>query len=218
MTEFLELPYLQAHGEERRESHRDALAEALLSDPLVAPQLDRLQGHLRARGQDPAFRAWMADTLATYGSSRTAAADLTNALIAAAGGGLAFHHFTPGALSLGPLLAQALAAKLAAGAFPLGAGLGGLFYGAFPAGAPLLMTAGVTGGLLGVAAILASVSGVVTDPIQRRLGLHQRRLRRLVDALEAELLEGGGKRFTVRDHYAARLMDLLDLARTLRAG
>lgn len=219
MTEFLELPYKQEPGGgDARESHGDALAEVLLGDARVAPHLERLAGHLRARGEDPAFRQWMTETLATYGNTRTAAADLTNALIATAGGGLAFHHFTPGAFSLGPLLAQALATKLAAGSFPLGAGIGSLFYGAFPAGGSLWLTAGVTGGLIGLAAILASVSGVVTDPIQRRLGLHQRRLRRLVDALEHELLEGGGHRFSVRDHYAARLLDLLDLARTLRSG
>ncbi len=218
MTEFLALPYAQEHGGQRRLSHRDALAETLLADPLVMPQLDSLAHHLAARQDDPAFRHWLSETLASYGSSRTAAADLANALLATSAGALAFQQFTPGALSLGPLLAQAIASKLAAGAFPLGAGIGGLFYGAFPAGAPLLLTVGVTGGLIGLAAILASISGVVTDPLQRRLGLHQRRLRRLIDALERELLEGSNQRFAVRDHYAARLLDVMDLARVLKSG
>ena len=90
-----------------------------------------------------------------------------------------------------------------------GAGVGGLWYGLFPAAAPAAVTAGVTGGVLLGGALLAAFSGVATDPLQRRFGLHQRRLRRLIDGLERALLEQTG-RFTVRDHYVARVLDLLD--------
>lgn len=214
MTELLQLPYSQ--GE--RVSHRDALAEVMLADPRVAGTLNSLARHLAERSQDPAFRAWMSDTLSAYTGSRVAAADLTNALLATATGALTFHQLTPGAMSLGPLLAQALSAKLAIGTFPLGAGLGSLFFGAFPATAPAMFTAGVTAGLVGLGALLATFSGVLTDPLQRRLGLHQRRLLRLIDALEHELIEEKSGRFQVRDHYAARLLDLLDLAATLKRG
>jgi hypothetical protein len=217
MTGFLELPYAQPQADRGlRTSHRDALAEALLADAAVLPLLQGLERRLAERGQDPDFRAWLTATLATYTGSRVAAADLTNALLAATAGGLAFHHLTPGALTLGPLLAQALATKLAAGTFPLGAGIGGLFFGAFPTAAPLVLTATVTGGLLGLAALLATFSGLLTDPVQQRLGLHRRRLVRLVDALERELLEGEGKTFAVRDHYVARLFDFIDLLRALQ--
>jgi hypothetical protein len=51
----------------------------------------------------------------------------------------------------------------------------------------------------------------VTDPVQRRLGLHQRRLERLLDALEAGVRGSGPGRFQVRDHYVARLLDLFDV-------
>jgi hypothetical protein len=216
MTAFLELPYAQMQPEGLRVSHRDALAEALIAEAQVTPLLQGLHRQLIDRGRDPDFRAWMTQTLATYTGSRVAAADLTNALLAASAGGLAFQQLTPGALSLGPLLSQAIAAKLAAGTFPLGAGLGGLFFGAFPTAAPLMLTATVTGGLLGLAALLATFSGLLTDPLQQRLGLHRRRLLRLVDALERELLEGEGRSFAVRDHYVARLLDLVDLLRALQ--
>lgn len=212
MTELLELPY----GQAERISHRDALADALLGDPRVTAALNDLGRSLAARRDDPAFQAWMTDTLTSYTGSRVAAADLTNALLATTAGALAFHQFTPGALTLGPLLTKALAAKLAS--FPLGAGLGSLFYGAFPVAGPAIATAGVTVGLLGLGALLATFSGVLTDPLQARLGLHQRRLLRLIDALEKQLLTGGGERYQLRDHYAARLLDLLDLARVLQKG
>lgn len=217
MTQFLELPYAQPQPEGLRVSHRDALAEALLAEAQVTPLLQGLHRTLVERGRDPDFRAWMTQTLAAYTGSRVAAADLTNALLAATAGGLAFHQLTPGALTLGPLLSQAIAAKIAAGSFPLGAGLGGLFFGAFEtAAAPLVLTATVTGGLLGLAALLATFSGLLTDPLQQRLGLHRRRLVRMVDALERELLEGEARAFAVRDHYLARLLDLVDLLRALQ--
>ena len=217
MTRFLELPYAQGEpGGSRRISHKDALADALLADQAVLPLLEALGRRLAERGREPDFRAWLTATLATYTGSRVAAADLTNAMLAASAGGLVFHKLTPGAFTLGPLLAQALATKLAAGTFPLGAGLGGLFFGAFPTAAPIVLTATVTGGLLGLAALVATFSGLLTDPLQQRLGLHRRRLLKLIDALERELLQGDGKSFAVRDHYVARLFDLLDVVRALQ--
>lgn len=212
MTSLLELPYAQG----LRSSHRDALADVMLADPRAAAALKGLGETLARRHADPAFRSWMTDALSSYTGSRVAAADITNALIATTTGALLFQQFTPGALTLGPLLTKALAAKLAT--FPLGAGLGSLFYGAFPVAAPFLATAGVTAGLLGLGALLATFSGVLTDPLQAKLGLHQRRLGKLVDALERQLLTGGDRPFQLRDHYAARLLDLVDLARALQRG
>ena len=58
-------------------------------------------------------------------------------------------------------------------------------------------------------AALTAFAGVVADPLQRALGLHQRRLDRLIDSLEASL-RGKDARFSVRDHYAARILDFVD--------
>jgi len=52
--------------------------------------------------------------------------------------------------------------------------------------------------------------------VQRQLGLHQRRLHRLIDSLDKELTGRGDSRFTVRDHYVARVLDLLDILRAAR--
>ena len=113
-------------------------------------------------------------------------------------------------MSLGPAAAQMLVQHAAIAGFPLGSGVGALWYGAFPAAAPAALSIGLTGGLLAAGAVVGAFSGVVTDPIQRRLGLHQRRLRRLIDCLEAELTGRGESRFTVRDHYVARTLDVIE--------
>jgi hypothetical protein len=59
--------------------------------------------------------------------------------------------------------------------------------------------------------VLSAFAGIITDPLQRRVGLHQRRLERFVDALERQWVDGSGETYVVRDHYAARLFDFLDL-------
>ncbi len=202
-TELLELPIQQ--GE--RVSDRDALAAEILRDPRIA-----------AGGEDApqspadreAFRAWLAGAASTYEGTRVSAADLTTAAVSAGVGALAFKKLTPGMLSLGPATAQVLVQHAAIAGFPLGTGAGALWYGAFPAAAPAALSIGLTGGLLAAGAVIGAFSGVVSDPIQRKLGLHQRRLRRLIDCLERELTGQGDSRFTVRDHYVARTLDVIE--------
>lgn len=127
-------------------------------------------------------------------------------------GAVAVKQATPGVMTLGPALAAALAQQAAVASFPLGASAGSLWYGIFPAAASPVLIGGVTGGLLAVSSIAAAFAGILADPVQRKLGLHQRRLHRLIDALErqwnAERQEAG---FVARDPYVARLLDLFDL-------
>ena len=125
-------------------------------------------------------------------------------------GAVAFKQLTPGMMSLGPVAAHAIVQSAAIASFPLGAGAGAVWYGLFPAAAPAALSVGVTGGIMAAAAVFAAFSGVVTDPVQRKLGLHQKRLHRLVDSLERELSGEGESRFAVRDHYVARLLDLFE--------
>ena len=202
-TELLELPIKQ--GE--RVSERDALADEILRDPRIAlGSGDALQ----SPAEQEAFRAWLAGAVSTYEGTRVSAADLTTATVSAGVGALAFKKLTPGMLSLGPATAQMLVQHAAIAGFPLGSGAGALWYGVFPTAAPAALSIGLTGGLLAAGAVIAAFSGVVTDPIQRGLGLHQRRLRRLIDCLERELTGQGDSRFTVRDHYVARTLDVIE--------
>ncbi|MDE0717359.1 MAG: hypothetical protein OXH64_05405, partial [Rhodospirillaceae bacterium] len=73
-----------------------------------------------------------------------------------------------------------------------------------------LLYAGVFAGMLVPLAMLTAFAGVVADPVQRTLGLHERRLNRLLDVFEANLTGESDAGFGARDHYVARLMDLLD--------
>ena len=97
---------------------------------------------------------------------------------------------------------------------PLGSWLGGLWYGVFPAMPSLLATIGAMAGLALAFSVLSAFAGVVADPVQRRIGRHRRLLERLVAALGHSLHGGDPGRFAVRDHWIARLLDVVDLLRT----
>ena len=205
-AKFLELPYAPPG---RPAAEKDALAEEIARDPAVERTLDTLAGIAGA----PRFQAWARETAGRYGQARVAVADLATSLVSAGIGAAAFKQWTPGALSLGPVAAQALAQQAAVASFPLGAAAGGLWYGLFPAAAPGAVTVGLTGGLVLVPAMLSAFAGVVTDPIQAALGVHRRRLERLLTALENQLLGEDETRLGLSEPYVARILDLVDLVR-----
>ncbi len=207
---YTELLVLPRHETERR-AQRDALAEEILADPRIAEPLAAGLAAVGRGAADPATRRRLELALGAYAGSRSAAADIANTLVSLGTGALAMQQLTPGAFSLGPAVAAVLAQQIAIAGFPLGVGLGGIWYGIFPAAPSVALVAGMTAGIMAFAAGLAAFSGVVTDPLQRRLGLHQRRLVRLIGTLERNFLGDGEHRYVVRDHYATRLIDLFDL-------
>jgi hypothetical protein len=162
-------------------------------------------------GSDPEFRCGFAAAVESYLGSRTATAEIATGVAAAGLGALAIKQATPGLVTLSSALASAIAQQAAIAAFPLGAGLGGLWYGLFPAAVSPGLLAVTTAAVLLAGAILAAFSGILTDPIQRRLGLHRRRLLRLLQALEEMLRGKPGRDPALRDHYVARLVDIFDL-------
>jgi hypothetical protein len=177
-----------------RESRSDALADAILAHPRVASLLGEAAAVVGTRGADPTFRAKLEATLAGYTATRVAASDIATALIALGTGAVALQKVTPGAFAFGPLLATAIAQQAAIASFPLGAAAGGAWYGVFPATASPLLVAGSTAGLIGVAAIASAFAGILSDPVQRWSGLHERRLLALIDSLKRDFLakDGGG--------------------------
>ncbi len=206
-TELLELPISQRG----RTFARDALAETILEDARVQLAASAFLAPIGARGDDPAFRVRLAEAMSSYAATRAAASEITTSLLTLGAGAVAVKQLTPGAVSLGPALAAIVAQQAAIGSFPLGAGLGGIWYGMFPAAPGLALTAGLTGGLMLAAAAVAAFAGIVADPVQRRLGLHERRLRRMLGALERQMGDPAAPAFAVHDHYVARLLDLFDL-------
>jgi hypothetical protein len=207
--DLLELPY----DDGVRRTERDALAEAILADQRLAQALAAIQGRQRQQRGGPEAGARVRDMLETYAGARTAAADLFNNALLASTGAALFQKLTPGTFSLGPVLAGAIAHQAAVAGFPLGAGLGSLWYAWFPAAPSAALLLGTTGGLMLLTAVTAGFAGVISDPVQRALGLHARRLERLIDALGRELQGDSDVAFQVRDHYVARIFDLLDLSR-----
>ena len=110
----------------------------------------------------------------------------------------------------GAISAQ-IAHAVAVNGFFAGAWAGKVYYGIFAASASPLLFAGVFAALTIPVAMLAAFTGVVADPVQRRLGLHRRRLMKMIDALERALLGDGEWRYSPRDHYVARVVDLAAL-------
>jgi len=217
LTDLLELPCEQLDAKPPRRSAHDALAEEILADPAVGPVLLAALAEVGRRAGDDRYRAWLTETMEAYASTRAAAVEMASTLLHAGVGALAFRQWTPGALTLGPLIARMVAERAAGLALPLGTGAR-VWFAAAPAAASPLLAAGITGGLLLIPALAASFAGVVTDPLQVHLGLHQRRLNRLVDALERELSGAGDSRFVIRDQYVARVFDLIEVARAAVPG
>lgn len=218
MTDLLRIPVQDGD----RVATEDALAEAILAHPRVQAILAEAAEVAAARGSDPAFRDRLETALADYTGTRAAAAEITTGLITLGTGALAFQKATPGAIAFGPALAGSLAQGAAISSFPFGATAGGVWYGLFPVQASPFLVAGATAGVLGVAAIATAFAGIVSDPIQSALGLHQRRLRGFVDGLERAFAADDGPGFVAYDLYVARLLDLTDLlvgvTRTFRTG
>jgi hypothetical protein len=210
-ADLLELPYRSGD----RVAAKDALAETILSDPRVVAALTPAIEALGRRGDDPVLRSRLDEALVEYTRTRAAATEITTAMLSLSAGALALRKLTPGAMTLGPTLAAAIVQRAAVMSFPMGGALGSLWYSVFPVAPSAVLVAGLTGGLFAASTVASAFAGVVADPVQRRLGLHQRRLRRMLDALERQMKDPDAPGFVVHDHYVARLLDLFDMAGTL---
>lgn len=209
VTDLLGLP-LNAGAGARDPS---ALARAVLA----APQFREM---IRQRPDPAAAEALgqrIATALADYASTRSAVAEMTTALCTVVVGALVFNVLTPGMISMAPGVADALAWTNAITSFPLGENLGSVWYGVFrPGASPILIGLTVTG-LIMIGSLFAAFAGILADPVQSRLGIHRRRLLRLIDTLEVELTNSGTKPFAAREHIYARALDIWDsLASALR--
>jgi hypothetical protein len=206
-ADLLELPYRDGG----RVTTRDALAETILADPRLAEALAPALETIGASGEDPVLRERLEAAMGEYARGRGAANEMVTALFSLSAGAVALRKLTPGVLSLGAPLAAAMAQRAAVMSFPMGGALGSLWYGLFPVAPSTVLVAGLTGGLFAASAVASAFAGVVSDPVQRRLGLHRMRLNRMLDALERQMENPAATGFVVHDHYLARLLDLLDV-------
>lgn len=197
-VDLLKLPY--SHN--GTHSVSDALADEILADQRLAPVRALLETQwgeaMRARMDQR-----LEEALAVYMSSRFAIAELANMAAATGFGAAVLGQFTPGILTLGPAIAGALSSS------PLAAITGVAATPTLPAAAASVAAA------MAVLALLSSVSGVITDPAQAALGIHHRRLVKFLDALEQSFIADGRIVYEVRDAYAARLLEMIDVAAAL---
>lgn len=142
--------------------------------------------------------------------ARTAIAELSSGLGMALLGALAFKKFTPGAIGGGAVLAGWWVSTQAVDNFWLGDTLGGVWYGWFPPDVSITERLLATGVLVVLLALVASLSGFITDPLQSLLGFHQRRLRRLIEKLRIELKQQLLGNAQTQEQYLARLADVVD--------
>ena len=184
----------------------DALARTLLT----LPGLDALASRTGDAGARAELGRSLARSVRDYAGTRGAVAEATVALATLCAGAILFRTLTPGVLSMAPSVAGALSHDAAVSRFAFGETLGGLWYGAFPANVPAWLYAATIASLVLSGAVFAAFAGIVADPLQVRLGIHRRRLHRLLDALEADAVGTLSTGFPAREHYYARLFDVVD--------
>lgn len=208
-TGLLELPYEQ----DGRKSTRDALLEEIINQPEISALFSNHLSEIYSKSKNPGFRPALENNLLQYTRTRTAAAELAGNLLSLSAGATVFGAVTPGAMTVGSSLAGVIAQQMAVSNFILGPTLGSLYYSIFPASASIGLLVAATGSIVATLAILTSFAGIITDPLQAKLGLHQKRLLKLIDCLDRELRGRGDSRLRIRDHYVARVLDLLDMLR-----
>ncbi|MCA8881137.1 MAG: hypothetical protein KDA73_14535 [Rhodobacteraceae bacterium] len=147
-----------------------------------------------------------------YTSVRSAVSEITTMLLVLTLGALVFRTATPGIVSLAPTISDIVAHSTAVADFPLGSWLGGVWYGVFPAHLPVWYVVAIGIALGMVAATVTTFAGIIADPVQAALGIHQRRLMRLLAALDAADDKAPS---LAKEHIVARMGDIADAATSL---
>ncbi|WGO98279.1 hypothetical protein QFX18_19915 [Saccharophagus degradans] len=154
------------------------------------------------------------DALKQLMQSRTAAADISNTIFAAMVGAIAFKKFTPGGIGIGLVVAGVWVKLRAQQQFFLGETAGGWYYTMFPPQANTGENMVAIFSVMLVLSVIATFSGLITDPLQVLLGVHKRRLNKLVTKLEHNLLRRSNAGFKTLDPYVARILDLFDTVKS----
>jgi hypothetical protein len=201
LTELLDVPLV--HGE-----NPEALRQAIL----VAPRLREAIRRSGSVGGAQEMAEGVMRAVAEYTGTRSAIAELTTALVTLAVGALAFQALTPGMISMAPGVAEAVSRGTAIADFPLGSRLGSVWYAVFPAGPAPWLIAATVAGLVLLGSVVAAFAGTLADPVQARLGIHRRRLMRLLDAVDAEVAARHPRPFVAHEHLLVRVFDLWDAA------
>lgn len=154
------------------------------------------------------------EALAQYAITRTASADIANTALSTALGALMLKKFTPGGLGFGLLIAAFVAKGQYSRDFIFGETLGNYYYALFPPSPSIALIAGCTLGVMCILAVIASFSGLLSDPIQYYTKLHHYRLKKFINHLERDFTQRSETTFKPKDQYLARIMEVLDTLKT----
>ncbi|MBW0147188.1 DUF6635 family protein [Marinobacter arenosus] len=190
------------------------LLESYLVEALEAAYARHTLGPVDHQKFSKLIEPLVADALGQYRVTRTASADITNSISCTVLGAFAFQKFTPGGIGLGVVLASMLAKTLAARDFILGETIGGWYYSFFPPEPSLATTASVMVAVMAALAAFAALSGVIFDPVQAAIGLHRRRLNKLLDHLQRDVTVSTQSSFRPKDHFVARILDTFDMIKS----
>jgi hypothetical protein len=176
---------------------------------LIAAELLGLDRLAEAAGRPVPHEA-VEGLLAEYVAARDAVSELASGLLAIALSLSTLHVLAPSAFSLGPILAERYAEEEALSGFWAGRWAAGWYYSWWPAHASWSEIAAFTLGLMVVFSLVTTFMGLLTDPLQQALGLHDRRLQRLIATLERAVRTDAAARLALPDPYLSRIADLVD--------
>lgn len=211
VTELLQLPY--KHG--NMQSERDALMQEILKDPGIQRLLDERLEAFVAPAQKPDFMEKLKKKLDEYAATRTGSADFASNVVLLIGSKIALGAPNFGTLGAGTAVSAAVAKSIAVSNFWLGSTIGSYYYAIVPVAVSMRLLIAVTAVIAVVLALVSTFIGIVTDPLQAKLGLHQKRLRQLISAIEDDLHDRGDSKFQLREKYIGRLFDLVDVITTV---
>ena len=209
LVERLRREVLELEGSGR--SEWEALISRASFDPRSRPEKEQ---SFTALGREELYGAVNA-LIDRYAATRRAAADVATALMVGIAGVVLVDQFTPGSISAGQELAASVSRYAAVHDFFLGPTLGGWFYHFFPpeTGSWTEIVAIIVVALF--MSLVSAFSGLLADPIQAYIGLHQVRLRRWLRTFRRVV--GGSVRDDYRpwDPYIARIVDVVDAVKGL---
>lgn len=211
VTELLQLPY--EHGSQK--SNRDALMEEIVKDPSLQQLLNEKLDAVQVPSQNPEFRGKLQDKLAEYGATRTGSADLVSNVTLLITSKAVLGQASFGALSAGTAVSAAVAHSVAVSNFWLGSTIGAYYYALVPVAISTRLLFVVTALVAIAMALVSTFIGILTDPIQARLGLHHKRLKKLIDSIRDDLQGKHDSTFELREKYLGRLFDIVDVLTTV---
>jgi len=210
-SQLLELPY----QDQEKKHEGNALFDAILQQPQLSDLFDESFQIIANLINDQHGQDKLNEHLSAYVDSRKAASELSCVLISVAVGYLANRGVNLGALSLGSTVATSFAHYSAVSSFALGNSMGALYYSLLPTAASKMAIVFSTGGVAIILGMIASYTGMFTDPLQKSLGWHDKKLHKLIDGLEQNLSGQSEQSHHYKDGYVARILDLADILLTV---